>query len=189
MISAISEPGGSAWENGCDHCGTDDIDEDAARCPECNQVLPRPTKEDENGYRLIKGFRRSSYRRMPLDAPAPTITTASNRVGSDYTIHPIEDRLMSPKECAHLQKFPEDFVWQDPDSGEHAIEKFGVGMLREVIGEAVPPEFTRQHGEALLKLINGSWKETELVSSDDKRCMKAEEKLGLDRRVFESPST
>jgi len=184
LISAISEPGGSAWENGCDNCGADDIGEDAALCPECEEVLPRPTTEGENGPRLIKGFRRSSYRRMPLDAPAPTVTTASNRVGSDYTIHPTEDRLMSPKECARLQKFPKDFRWRDSDTDVHAIDKFGVGMVREVIGEAIPPEFTRQHGEVLANLLKGNLEEVELIASGDERCTKAEEKLGLKRSLF-----
>jgi DNA (cytosine-5)-methyltransferase 1 len=121
---------------------------------------------------------------MPLDAPAPTVTTASNRVGSDYTIHPTEDRLMSPKECARLQKFPKDFRWRDSDTDVHAIDKFGVGMVREVIGEAIPPEFTRQHGEVLANLLKGNLEEVELIASGDERCTKAEEKLGLERSLF-----
>lgn len=189
MVDAIGEPGGSAWANDCDNEGCEQVElgEDDAVCPSCEEPLPRPTvTDDEGNVRLVKGFRRTSYRRMPLDEPAPTITTASNRIGSDYTIHPTENRLLSPRECQALQTFPESFQWRDPETGEHALELFGVNEFRAMIGEAVPPAFTEKHGRALRGLLEGNFDELEFISADDERCVKAKETLGLSRDLFRS---
>lgn len=180
MVAAIEDPGGSAWENGCDVCGEEDIHEDLAKCPNCEEVLPRPTvKKKGEEPRLVKGFRRSSYRRMPLDQPAPTVTTASNRIGSNYNIHPTENRLLTPKECARLQGFPPDFRWRDPETEEHALDRWGVNEVRAMIGEAVPPTYTKKHGEVLLKLLNNEARADDLISATDERCVNAVETLGL----------
>jgi DNA (cytosine-5)-methyltransferase 1 len=110
--------------------------------PELWGPLARPVTlhEEDRGWRLIKGFRNSSYRRMPPDRPAATITTASGRVGSDYTLHPSENRVLSVLECQHLQTIPAEFDW-----GDH-LEVHGHTSLRAMIGEAVPPQFTELHG-------------------------------------------
>jgi DNA (cytosine-5)-methyltransferase 1 len=183
MVSAIPPySGSSAWTNHCDNeaCSDISIDEDAAVCPGCGEVLPRPVVEKEGkAPRLVKGFRRSSYRRMYPDRPAPTVTTASNRVGSDYNIHPWENRVLTPRECAALQTFPEDFVWEDPKTGEHAIEKWGSNEVRAVIGEAVPAHFTGRHGQVLKAILDDTWKAEDLIASQDECCVRATEKLGV----------
>jgi DNA (cytosine-5)-methyltransferase 1 len=151
MISAIpSNSGKSAWENDrCSECGESNSDRTTATCVTCGAVLDRPIVQLADGsVRLIKGFR-TSYARMDPKKPAPTITTASGHVGSDLTIHPTENRLLSPLECALLQTFPIDFEWGT------SIETFGLTFLREMIGEAVPPAFTRRHGDVLVKLLSG----------------------------------
>jgi DNA (cytosine-5)-methyltransferase 1 len=185
MVKAISEPGGSAWENGCDENGCEDVEvgKDDVRCPNCGKVLPRPivNKEGEK-LRLIKGFRRSSYRRMPDDRPAPTITTASNRVGSNYTIHPYENRVLTPRECAALQTFPDDFRWKNGD-GIHAIDEMGINEVRAVIGEAVPPLFTEKHGKVLRALLENE-DDVNLIEAGDERCQKAVKKLEWQPSIF-----
>jgi len=183
MADRITKPGGSAWDNGCDNpeCDEDDVDQELAKCPDCGQTLPRPIVEKEDGEpRLVKGFRRSSYRRMPLNEPAPTVTTASNRMGSNYNIHPTENRLMTPRECARLQGFPPSFQWRDPKTGEHAIDLFGINDVRAMIGEAVPPTFTKRHGEVLLSLLRREVEESKLIAANDERCTQARETLNLD---------
>src|SRR5262249_13071428 len=107
MISAIPAHSGlSAWQNSeCLHCGALCVDPRQAIC-DCGPTLPRPVIRGEDGaFRLITGFH-SSYRRMDPNIPAATVTTASGRVGSDRTIHPWENRVLSPLECAMLQTFP-----------------------------------------------------------------------------------
>ena len=116
MVAAIrAGSGGSAWEtDDCGRCGETAIVSTAAICPVCEEPLPRPVTKDRDGsWRLVRGFRSSSYRRMDPARPAATVTTASGHIGSDRNIHPWENRVMSPAECAFLQTFPSDFRWGD----------------------------------------------------------------------------
>ena len=161
MVGAIPpDEGGSAWENrSCERGCTDLlVGDDDATCPKCGVGVPllRPVVVDDGVPRLVKGFRNSSYRRMRADAPASTVTTASGRVGSDVTLHHRETRVLSPYECQRLQTFPDSFKWGK------AIRR-GLGTVRAMIGEAVPPLFTELHGGVLARLLD----DPEAVSDDD----------------------
>ncbi|WP_420608651.1 DNA cytosine methyltransferase [Candidatus Poriferisodalis sp.] len=172
MVAAIPpNSGGRAWDT--THCEAKcdaQVGADDAVCPTCNEPLLRPVVQEVDGsYRLVRGFRRSSYSRMRPDAPAPTITTASGHVGSDNTIHPFENRLLSPHECAHLQTIPQDFDWGN------SLDDWGATAVRAMIGEAVPPRFTEMHGCILAALLEG---QTEgLTSVNDQRLAKAVERM------------
>ncbi|MCY4223338.1 MAG: DNA cytosine methyltransferase [Bacteroidetes bacterium] len=105
-----------------------------------------------------------AYRRMSPDEPASTITTASGHIGSDRTLHPWENRVLSPAECAHLQTFPSDFKWGN------AIDRWGHSPVRQMIGEAVPPLFTQMHGDILASLYHE--KDSSMaMDSDDPHCL------------------
>ena len=86
---------------------------------------------------------------MDPKMPAATVTTASGHVGSDRTVHPWENRVLSPLECALLQTFPRSFDWGD------ALRLWGHTDVCAMIGEAVPPLFTRKHGKVLASLLSG----------------------------------
>jgi DNA (cytosine-5)-methyltransferase 1 len=86
---------------------------------------------------------------MSAEEPASTVTTASGHLGSDTTIHPWENRVLSTLECALLQTFPSSFHWGN------ALEQWGHTNVRAMIGEAVPPLFTRKHGKILSQLLLG----------------------------------
>lgn len=151
MINAIPRNSGrSAWENdSCVNCGRRTRDRSRVRCSSCHRPLPRPIVKGEDGnLRLISGFK-TSYRRMEPREPAATITTASGHVGSDRTIHPWENRVLSPLECALLQSIPLSFDWGT------ALQRWGHTTVRDMIGEAVPPLFTEKHGVVLLALLEG----------------------------------
>lgn len=173
MVAAIPpNSGGSAWQNDlCRHCGSISPDPDAAICSDCKEPLSRPVVKEKDGeYRLVRGFRSTSYRRMSPEKPAPTITTASGNLGSSTTIHPHENRVLSPLECALLQTIPHDFDW-----GRTPVDP-GLSLVRKMIGEAVPPTFTALHGRILMDLIN---QELTLpaISMSDERCIYARERL------------
>lgn len=173
MVAAIpANSGKGAWQNDqCADCGRVDVGEDDAMCPHCRGPLLRPVVKGRNGrYRLVHGFRTSSYHRMHPAQPASTITTASGHVGSDFTIHPWENRLLSELECAELQTIPRSFRW-----GE-AREKHGSTFIREMIGEAVPPHFTERHGRVLHKLLAGVVDQS-FLPSDDARHTRAMKRL------------
>lgn len=172
MVAAIPKASGqSAWENNaCRQCGPVPVSTESIICPNCSAPLPRPIVQEPDGsYRLVKGFK-TSYKRMHGDRPAATVTTASGHIGSDYTIHPTQNRLLSIMECALLQTFPKDFKWGD------ALKKFGFGNVREMIGEAVPPAFTKLHGEILAGLLTCEWSRVP-ISLSDERCLNGWGKL------------
>lgn len=173
MVAAIPKHSGkSAWENSkCESCGAVEVDLGDAVCPICAAPLLRPVIADESdGYRLINGFS-TTYRRIRSDRPAATITTASGHIGSNHTIHPFENRLLSTLECAILQTLPRSFKW-----GE-ALQKWGHTNVREMIGEAVPPRFTEKHGRVLRALLKGDrvW----MLASDNSMHVSAKKKLGM----------
>jgi DNA (cytosine-5)-methyltransferase 1 len=84
---------------------------------------------------------------MSPTRPAATITTASGHIGSAFTIHPSQNRVLSPLECSLIQTIPRSFRWGD------TLERFGVSVIRDMIGEAVPPRFTAKHGRILVKSL------------------------------------
>lgn len=175
MVAAIPPgSGASAWDNNqCPLCGTVETDEESVECPSCGKPLLRPVVLEDTGPRLVRGFRRASYRRMESTRPAATITTASGRIGSSRTIHPFENRVMSPLECALLQTIPEDFDWGD------VLKSKGVSELRAMIGEAVPPLFTTLHGLAMVSLLSDRTDHVPLIPLNDIRCRSAQRRLGF----------
>ena len=172
MVAAIPPGSGRrAWDTTvCEDRCNSPVGADDAVCRTCNNPLLRPVVQEADGsYRLVRGFRRSSYSRMRPDAPAPTITTASGHVGSDNTIHPVENRVLSPLECAHLQTIPNDFDWGT------ALDNWGPTAVRAMIGEAVPPRFTEMHGHVLAALLEA--RTDGLTSANDRRVAKAAERM------------
>ncbi|RZK29079.1 MAG: DNA cytosine methyltransferase, partial [Hymenobacter sp.] len=101
------------------------------------------------------------------DRVASTVTTASGHLGSDVNIHPTQNRILSPRECAELQTFPADFNW-----GPLLVRK-ALGKIREMIGEAVPPLFTGAHGRVLVELLRGSVNYEDLMPTTDLRARTA----------------
>ena len=175
MVAAIPPGSGTgAWENNeCPGCGTVEADTETAECSACGEPLLRPVVLGEGRPRLVRGFRRASYRRMEPARPAATITTASGRIGGSRTIHPFENRVLSPLECALLQTIPTDFNWGD------VLKRRGVSELRAMIGEAVPPRFTRMHGQVLVSLLTHAEGDLPLIEQTDRRCENARRRLGV----------
>ena len=141
--------GRSAYENDvCLGCGRSNVEVGLIRCPYCDGVMRnRPYVERDGGPSLIKGFK-SSYRRMSPNRPSYTITTNSSHVGSDFKIHPWENRVLSILECADLQTVPRFYNWRQ------ATEARTLYLIRNLVGEAFPPYFTYLHGQVLAKLLS-----------------------------------
>lgn len=152
QISDIpANSGKSAYDNDrCPACRFEPVPRNVAYCPECRGIMRnRPYRVDEGIARLIRGFH-SSYRRMHAGRPAPTVTTNTSHVGSDYKIHPWENRVLSALECADLQTVPRGYDW----SG--ALNARRHYLIRNVIGEAFPTYFAYLHGQLLSNLLSGS---------------------------------
>ena len=68
------------------------------------------------------------YGRLRWDQPAYTISTYYSRSGNGCFIHPAQDRLITNREAARLQSFPDSFVFAGPRRS-----------ITDQIGNAVPP--------------------------------------------------
>lgn len=150
--------GKSAYENStCLSCGFENVPLGLATCPACGDILRnRPYVVEEGVPRLIKGFH-SSYRRIAPNKPAPTITTNSSHVGSDFKIHPWEHRVLSVLEVADLQTVPRYFNWHP------ALRRRQVYLIRQVVGEAFPTYFAYLHGKIIYKILRGKYTTTTMA--------------------------
>lgn len=77
---------------------------------------------------------KDSWKRLHLDRPAPTVKENHNAP----FVHPTEPRVLTPRECARLQSFPDWFHFAGTKSS----------MLKQ-IGNAVPPLVGKAIGEAV----------------------------------------
>ena len=147
--------GRSAYDNDkCPSCGTQPVQKAKSHCAVCGSVMfNRPFVYRNGEANLIKGFK-SSYRRMDPNRPSYTITTNSSHVGSDFKIHPWENRVLSALECADLQTVPRFYDWS------RAYKNRTLYLIRNLVGEAFPPFLTYLHGKFLSQLLAGSYCQT-----------------------------
>lgn len=88
------------------------------------------------------GGRTTLYGRMDYSKPSYTITTYFNRPGNGTYVHPNLDRVITAREAARLQSFPDDYYFY--------------GNQKEVllqIGNAVPCKFAEKIGRHIKKIF------------------------------------
>lgn len=93
-----------------------------------HNVPSRRVDQIRESFRRGEGSRSTYYGRLSFDNPAYTINTYFNRPGNGCFIHYSQDRLISQREAARLQSFPDSFVFTGPKSS-----------INKQIGNAVPP--------------------------------------------------
>lgn len=93
----------------------------------------------------LKGamFCSGMFKRPLWDEPAPTVLT--NFHNPRYFLHPIADRPFSLRECARLQGFDDQFLFQA--SGVDVVSGY------RLVGNAVPPPLSRRFASAILCLL------------------------------------
>lgn len=85
-----------------------------------------------------EGSRSTYYGRLRWDRPSYTVSTYFNRPGNGCFIHPSADRLITIREAARLQSFPDSY------------RLLGKGRARYLqVGNAVPPLLAYQLGSLL----------------------------------------
>ncbi len=84
------------------------------------------------------GGRTTYYGRLHSDFPSYTISTYFNRPGNGAFIHPTQNRLISLREAARLQSFPDDYRFLGSISSRF-----------KQIGNAVPPLLARAIGSMI----------------------------------------
>jgi DNA (cytosine-5)-methyltransferase 1 len=84
---------------------------------------------------------KDTFGRLWWDKPSPTITTKFFSVSNGRFVHPEENRALSIREGATLQSFPKDYKFIGTS----------MGSLARLIGNAVPPEYAKRVGQAIIK--------------------------------------
>lgn len=77
----------------------------------------------------------STYRRLDPDAPSPTVTRSGYR---DF-IHPYEDRMLTVRELACLQTFPENWEFVGTRLDSYSSKRVVTMTQFGQVGNAVPP--------------------------------------------------
>ncbi len=150
--------GKSAFDNfNCSKCLHKNKNDEAVFCEKCGDPLPRPTLVRKKETRLVRGFR-TSYCRMRWDRPGSTLTMNSGVISSDMKGHPEQNRVLSLREILILSTLDHS-QWSKKYSFEgvkygrvHNGEPFSKKLVREVIGESIPPLAMCRIVERLLEL-------------------------------------
>lgn len=105
-------------------------------CEKCGALLPRPWVEDKKTgeKRIMKGYT-SAYKRMSWDEPASTLTQNFQFACSDNKVHPSQTRVLSLWEGMVLQTIA-DYPFEFIINGKMVKD----GLIRDTIGESVPPK-------------------------------------------------
>lgn len=84
---------------------------------------------------------KDTFGRLWWDRPSSTITTKFYAVSNGRFTHPEEDRAISIGEGAALQSFPKDYKFYGNNNAS----------IARLIGNAVPPEYAKRIGLAIIK--------------------------------------
>ncbi|WP_313223264.1 DNA (cytosine-5-)-methyltransferase [Pseudoxanthomonas mexicana] len=102
------------------------------------EVPSRRLEQIRESFVRGEGSRSTYYGRLRRDDPSYTISTYFNRPGNGCHIHYSQDRVLSAREAARLQSFPDGFHFQ----GSHTA-------VSKQIGNAVPPLLAYQIAKTL----------------------------------------
>ncbi len=105
-------------------------------CEKCGELLPRPCVEDvkTGEKRIMKGYI-SAYKRMFWEEPASTLTKNFQYACSDNKVHPVQSRVLSLWEAMVIQTIAE-YPYSFSMNGTQVRD----GLIRDIIGESVPPK-------------------------------------------------
>lgn len=125
----------------CPECGAVNENLKAIKCKICDSFLPRPLLKKKDGtIRLVRAFK-TAYRRMNWSRPANALTTNSGVISSDVKGHPTQNRVLSLREImivASIASFPNS----NEKSFDYNFDGYSDKLIREVIGECIPPLLT-----------------------------------------------
>lgn len=107
-----------------------------------NKQVPKAVKEELN-------INKQSICPLGHNVPAPTLTTLPD----DY-IHYSEPRILTVREYARIQSFPDWYEFRGKYTTGGKLRKFEVPRYTQ-IGNAIPPLFGEQAGVILNKIIDG----------------------------------
>ncbi len=113
------------------------------KCPKLKRVTPKDN--------IIDNLRKRGVTVLDENKAAPTVTAHP-----DDFVHYSEPRILTVRESARIQSFPDDFEFKGKYTTGGQLRKIEVPRCTQV-GNAVPPLFAEQIGYALKEMMkNGS---------------------------------
>ncbi|NHC43466.1 DNA cytosine methyltransferase [Bacillus sp. MM2020_1] len=106
------------------------------------EVLPERLKKIRND--MAKYRWPNFYRRYHRDEIAGTVTAAFKPENAGVW-HPIENRVLSAREIARIQSFPDNFIFKGRS----------IKSVYEMIGNAVPPKLSYVFAKTFLTILSG----------------------------------
>ena len=109
------------------------------------ELLTPHLRKMKNGSYGSGGHVKNIYGRMDWGKPSGTIVAGIDKITCGRYVHPEENRLITPRECARIQSFPDWFRFKGSNVTQYYL-----------IGNAVPPKLSK----VLAKSILASLKDT-----------------------------
>lgn len=91
----------------------------------------------------------STYRRLDPKRPSPTVTRSGYR---DF-IHPIYDRMLTVRELARLQSFPDTWEFKGVRLDSYSSKRDTTITQFGQVGNAVPPKLAEVIANAVMKQL------------------------------------
>lgn len=106
-----------------------------------DELLSNHLKKMKSGGYGSGGFVKNLYGRLDWDKPSGTIVAGIKKITCGRYFHPECNRLLTVREAARLQSFPDDYLVKG-------------GMIEQytIIGNAVPPRFSEVIGKVLIRI-------------------------------------
>lgn len=129
---------------------TDMNNEMLIKCPRLKRVTPKDN--------LIDNLRKRGVTVLDENRAAPTITAHP-----DDFVHYSEPRILTVRESARIQSFPDDFEFKGKYTTGGQLRKIEVPRCTQV-GNAVPPLFAEQIGLALREMMKNAVAKSETTT-------------------------
>lgn len=108
-----------------------------------DELLSNHLKKMKYGGYGSGGFVKNLYGRLDWDQPSGTIVAGIKKITCGRYFHPECNRLLTVREAARIQSFPDDY-----------LVKGGMVEQYTIIGNAVPPKFAECIGTILTTVFN-----------------------------------
>ena len=108
-----------------------------------DELLSNHLKKMKSGGYGSGGFVKNLYGRLDWDKPSGTIVAGIKKITCGRYFHPECNRLLTVREAARIQSFPDDYLVKGSMIDQYTI-----------IGNAVPPRFSEIIGTALTKVYS-----------------------------------
>lgn len=113
--------------------------------PHGENYISIPDKDEFDSYVPSTEYNSRHNKLVPYE-PAFTVTSHCN----DEMVHYNDSRVLTVRECARLQSFPDDYVFTGPRSNGHGSDPEN---QYEQVGNAVPPKLAQSIAGHLRKIV------------------------------------